>query len=196
MINSSGNTSNSSTASVNSLERSSSRATSDTSTSVNELDLGCLSLESKYVEFEKYLKWLIKLCRHELVKDHTFERLGLHFSRVAEYHYVRDCIHVWFAVPENRALFSDRDTYFYIAEMKVLMDNIERSMALPSKVTNSAIAWPGAESDTHSSQMGVDMKKVYRLFDELVLEGKKLRTELLPWNRECNGAMDDCTMTG
>ncbi|KAF2628646.1 hypothetical protein BU25DRAFT_409676 [Macroventuria anomochaeta] len=146
---------------------------------MDSLDFDRLSLDTKYIKFERYFKQLIKLGREVLVRDHSFDTPGVHILNADRYLHLRDKVCDWITHPDNAALFTDRDTYFYLAQMSATMHTVEIALALPHQPIN----WPGAAPGPDLYWPGIGKRDVYRQFDQLIHDGRDLNTEAMPWNR-------------
>ena len=156
---------------------------SDTSSdSIDNLNCDRLSLNTKYVKYERYFKQLITLGREVLGRDHTYDRAGMHFFNTDRYLHLRDKIYSWITHPDNATLFTDPDTNFYLAQMEVTMRTIEITLSL----SHQPISWPGAVPSSQQLPIwpGVQKGEVYCHFDQLIYGGKELATEAMPWNRK------------
>lgn len=148
--------------------------------SLDSLNFDRLSLNTKYIKFERYLKRFIKLGREVLGRDHSFDSLSARTLNAGQYFFLREQVVNWIAQPDNAALFTDRDTYFYLAQMAATIQTVEIALALPHR----PIDWPGAAPGPDPVWPGIGKRDVFRQFDQLIHGGRELDTEAMPWNRE------------
>ncbi|KAJ8114889.1 hypothetical protein OPT61_g3342 [Boeremia exigua] len=154
------------------------------------------TLEPKYVKFQRYFEQLIKLGREILARDHTYDRCGHHFLNADRYLRLREKLCTWMCHRKHSTLFTHRDTFFYLAQMAIAMQTIEIVLSLP----HQPIRWPGVTPGPSPCWPGVAKQEVYRQFDELIHNGKKLDIKAMPWNRETTfnirGEVCVCTPSG
>ena len=84
----------------------------------------------------------------------------------------------WITHPNNAALFTDCDTYFYLAQMEATMKTIEITLDLQ----HLPVTWPGAVLRFQQQPIwpGVQKREVYCQFDRLIHSGTDLDTEVTP----------------
>ncbi|KAF3037787.1 hypothetical protein E8E12_004397 [Didymella heteroderae] len=157
------------------------------SLSLDSLSLDSISLENKYIKFEHYFKRLIELAREVLSRDHSFDSLGARTLNTQQYYILRDRAADWVTKPNNAALFTDCDTYFYLAQMAATMQTLKIALALP----HQPIKWPGADPGPSPVWPGVSKRAVFCLFDQLMKGAREVDPEAMPWNHKGDIAVSD-----
>lgn len=155
--------------------------------SFDSLNLDCMSLKNKYVKFERYFRRFIKLAREVLSRDHSFDSLSARTLNTQHYYSLRDGAADWVTNPENAALFTDHETYIYLAQMAATMQTLEIVLALP----HQTIRWPGAAPGPSPVWPGISKHEVFCQFDQLVKGDREVDTEAMPWNRRHDIAVSD-----
>lgn len=160
---------------------------SNSADSLDSLNFNRLSLEDKYIKFERNFRRLIRLAREVLSRDHTFDSLSARTLNTQQYCSLRVRAADWVSKPENAALFTDRESYFYLAQMAATMQTLELALAIPYQL----IKWPGATPGPSPIWPGTSKHEVFYQFDELVKGKRELDTEAMPWNRRNNITVSD-----
>lgn len=155
--------------------------------SLDSLNLNRRSLESKHIKFERYFRRLIKHAQKVLSRDHSFDSLSARTLNTQQFYALRDRAADWLAKPDNAALFTNSDEYFYLAQMATTIQTLEIALALP----HQPFKWPGAAPGPSPIWPGVSKREVFRQFDQLVKGGQEIDTEAMPWNRRDDIAVSD-----
>jgi hypothetical protein len=84
--------------------------------------------------------------------------------------------------PDNAALLTHCDVYFYLAQI----DATTKTIGITLGLQHLPVTWPGAVPGFQQQPIwpGVQKREVYRQFDQLIHNGTDLDTEAMPWNRK------------
>ncbi|KAF3033290.1 hypothetical protein E8E11_000888 [Didymella keratinophila] len=159
----------------------------NSASSLDSLNFDRLSLENNYIRFEHNFRRLIKLAQEILSRDHTFDSLSARTLNTQQYYSLRDHAANWVSKPENAALFTDRKSYFCLAQMAATMQTLEIALAIP----HQPIKWPGAAPGPSPVWPGVSKHEVFCQFDQLVKGDREVYTKAMPWNRRDDVAVSD-----